>query len=893
MTCRSLDRLDPTRTRAHSDDDVDHDVAHTSTGLSPSSSSMVQRSPDKSKMRNETGTDFQGYIVVGMQDGEAYHRQLLPLTLEETRSPTPLLCGDGDTGAGRESGGEVPRGGSRFTFKKEAIFGDDIGPKWWSPLLNNVIPPEASSTMKECVGGRGSIAVGRVGDEGEAAAGRRGGAEKRRGGLVGVTVADAGVTWEEMDEKPMVLVHTFGSGNARGVKLCGHLFLSTFLIRSSDTGLRIRCIPEGGSAGTPDAETQMMMPSKFCAQAKNHNKRPLTDILVDSLGDLPLKDIDETFLASLPRIRPVDAEGRPLQGAIDPQPKSKQRKLNEDEERRPGAVGEGEAPRKRDRLLRVGVQQVNYSEQAQDEERRQRERAKPQHATEESDSGSDDAAVAVRKRPMPKPSILTMGARTPFVTAAASAAIDLCNALHPNAFKPHFRPKAERDRWKRQVGRASLSQIRSLVAEFESYLLPSIWLFSYQSQVRGRLLAALAEATAAGVHQVVTIIARNVCPSIFRYFTPSAKPQRRHVDWEDPVPGARMNRNGDRRERHSADPRALDRHRNNRKMLKIKNKAGRLGSSGGVAGVGGRVGIDKTRRSGDRTGPIPLGLDKAEAREKRLRHLARYNRFQVAETLHVRKQASASYGEVKRMVAATWRGMSEKEKARWDAPASAGSKSCNVTAAKAAMEDGSDTHMGEHVSDADDASEAPESLGACLNGGSSDGAGAKHLARKAEETGNFTLGSAACGTGVPCVSLPRPKSTPMLSASLRGPGATDLDSYEQRTRLVRSMEEDDEDAASEDGQDEDEKIANGELAEKRKVLCANGKRRSVDQVCAETCQVGSLKVPEYVRMHRIAGVVPVCTRACMHAYMPARMQAAHTHMRLLIHGRIRPVSTSL
>jgi len=39
---------------------------------------------------------------------------------------------------------------------------------------------------------------------------------------------------------------------------------------------------------------------------------------------------------------------------------------------------------------------------------------------------------------------------------------------------------------------------------------------------------------------------------------------------------------------------------------------------------------------------------------------------------YVRKQAGASYGEVKRMVAAKWRGMSEKEKARWEAPTSAG-----------------------------------------------------------------------------------------------------------------------------------------------------------------------------------------------------------------------------
>jgi hypothetical protein len=124
---------------------------------------------------------------------------------------------------------------------------------------------------------------------------------------------------------------------------------------------------------------------------------------------------------------------------------------------------------------------------------------------------------------------------------------------------------------------------------------------------------------------------------------------------------AGLSGNGDGRERHSADPRCLDRHRNNQKMLKIKYKAGLHGSSGGVAGVGGRVGIDKTRRSGDR-------------RAKRLRLLARYNRFQVAETLKLRKQAGASYGEVKCMVAATWRGMSAKEKARWDAPTSAGAK---------------------------------------------------------------------------------------------------------------------------------------------------------------------------------------------------------------------------
>jgi hypothetical protein len=111
---------------------------------------------------------------------------------------------------------------------------------------------------------------------------------------------------------------------------------------------------------------------------------------------------------------------------------------------------------------------------------------------------------------------------------------------------------------------------------------------------------------------------------------------------------------GDGRERHSADLQGLDRHRNNQKVLQIKYKARRHGSSCGVAVVGGRVGIDKTRRSGD-------------GREKRLRLLARYNRF---FSFQVKKQAGASHGEVKRMVTATWRSMSEKEKARWDVPAS-------------------------------------------------------------------------------------------------------------------------------------------------------------------------------------------------------------------------------
>jgi len=852
---------------------------------------LAPGSPDKTKKKQAAGTDCDGYIVVGMQDGDAYHRHLLPLTLEATRSPTPPLCGNDDARlAGRDDGGRAPGRGNRFTFQKEAKFGEDMGPKWWSPLLDNVIPPAASSTMKTEEGGRRPTAAGKVRDEGETATGKRGGTEKRKSGMVGATSADTVVMWENLDAKPMVLVHTFGSGNARGVKMCGHLFQSTFLFRSSDTGLRIRCISQEGSAGAPDADAPMLLPSEFCTQAQNHNKRPRSDILVDSLSGLPLKDVDETFLASLPRIRPLDAEGRPLQGGVDSLPKLKQRKLAdgracatterqddvqdilchkccaegvvrledacaacieegasrrrgqrhrhsrsiEDEGWGAGAGGEGETPRKRDRLLRVGVRQVNYSEFAQDEERRQRQKA--QQAAEESDSGSDDAAVAVRKRSAPKPSILTMGAQTPFVTAAASAAINLCNALHPSAFKLHFRPKAERTRWKRQVACASLSQVRNLVAELESHLLPSIWLFSYQSEVRGRLLAALAEATAAGVHQVVTIIAQNVCPSIFRYFTPTAKFQRRHVDWEEPAPGARMSRDGDGRDRHSADK--LDRHRKSQKMLKMKNQVGQHVGSGGLAGVGGRGLIDKTRRSGDGRRPKPEALDRVEVREKRLRQLARFNRFQSAETTRVRKSApDTSYGEAKRIAAATWRGMSDQEKARWEPTVSASARAGSVPDFKGGS---NDTHLREHVSDN---ALPPESL-----------------RKRSKDTGKDTVPDAIfCGASI--------------GGSAWSGGALQGASTHMR------------DDASENEEDEDEKRVKEERAGERKARPKNNaRRRPVDQVCADTQQVGWLHVSLKCQQMHDRAQRTSCMRTLAHMREGVRMRARtskrHAHKQL-------------
>ena len=126
-----------------------------------------------------------------------------------------------------------------------------------------------------------------------------------------------------------------------------------------------------------------------------------------------------------------------------------------------------------------------------DEGKRVREREKRKQP-KDSEIDRDDAAVAARiKRALPKPSALTMGVPTPFVTVAAAAAISLCNSLHPRAFQPKFRAKSERERWKCQVANASLDVLRTLVAQLESYVLPSMWAFSYESEVRGRLLAGI------------------------------------------------------------------------------------------------------------------------------------------------------------------------------------------------------------------------------------------------------------------------------------------------------------------------------------------------------------------------------------------------------------------
>ena len=80
---------------------------------------------------------------------------------------------------------------------------------------------------------------------------------------------------------------------------------------------------------------------------------------------------------------------------------------------------EEELPKGRDRMLRDSneVHHEVFKEDGIEEGKRVREREKRKQP-EDSENESDDAAVAARiKRALPKPSALTMGVPTPFVTA--------------------------------------------------------------------------------------------------------------------------------------------------------------------------------------------------------------------------------------------------------------------------------------------------------------------------------------------------------------------------------------------------------------------------------------------------------------------------------------------
>ena len=177
-------------------------------------------------------------------------------------------------------------------------------------------------------------------------------------------------------------------------------------------------------------------------------------------------------------------------------------------------------------------------------------------------------------------------------------------------------------------------------------------------------------------------------------------------------------------------------------------------------------------------------------------------------------------------------------------------------------EDGNDRHLGEHACEN---VPSPESLGSgslgkdavpggshcgvsigggAWSGGSLERGGANQSTRTDKDRDSFGLARMPLGAELSRMSLVRPASTHMLSASSGGAEATNRvqRAPERERRPARSME-DEGDAASEDEDDEDEERAKEERAGKKKTQPrANLRRRPVDQVCADTLQVGWLHV---------------------------------------------------
>ncbi len=136
---------------------------------------------------------------------------------------------------------------------------------------------------------------------------------------------------------------------------------------------------------------------------------------------------------------------------------------------------------------------------------------------------------------------------------------------------------------------------------------------TYASQVRGRILAGLAQATAAGVHQVLAIMAQNLCPAMFKYLSPGFKAQRR----QHPAAAAAATAAASAASSRLAP--GLENHR------KVQAKTG----------LGERRFLGKKRKRSDGAGtagalgvanPLAAPHDKDKAK---LRALACFNRFQT------------------------------------------------------------------------------------------------------------------------------------------------------------------------------------------------------------------------------------------------------------------------
>lgn len=166
------------------------------------------------------------------------------------------------------------------------------------------------------------------------------------------------------------------------------------------------------------------------------------------------------------------------------------------------------------------------------------------------------------------------------------------------------------------------SEIRNLVAELESNVLVSSWMMTYPSQVRARMLSALAEATSVGVHQVVAIMAQNLCPSMFKYLAPGFKTQRRQ-----PLSSSSLSTS-------SATRALLD---TRRKVEQLRQQATSCLSPVGEKPFG-------KKRKGNRVAEQKEGaaLSEAEAkRQKKLRASRIYDRFQAVAGKKLRNDFAA------------------------------------------------------------------------------------------------------------------------------------------------------------------------------------------------------------------------------------------------------------
>jgi hypothetical protein len=139
------------------------------------------------------------FIVIGMQNDETYRRQLLPLSVEHIDVSMPPHSRWGPGGARGRQG--------RFTFLTTPSNKSHEFPKWWSPLLDNIIPAEASITMKPKESTGVITALAEVEKDVVVSKGRD--ADKRRAGKVGGAASGTAggqvpISWEVLEDKVSV-----------------------------------------------------------------------------------------------------------------------------------------------------------------------------------------------------------------------------------------------------------------------------------------------------------------------------------------------------------------------------------------------------------------------------------------------------------------------------------------------------------------------------------------------------------------------------------------------------------------------------------------------------------------------------------------------------------------